>query len=47
MQGHIEPTSVPGNGFIDTIVNNFLRQVIGPRCIGKHAGAFAHRLKAT
>ncbi len=45
VQRHIEPPGVAGNGFVNAIVNDLLRQMIGPGRIGKHAGTFAHRLE--
>jgi hypothetical protein len=36
-----------GNGLIDTVINHFLRQVIGARGIGVHPRALADRVQAT
>ena len=33
--------------FIHAVINDFLGEMIGPGCVGVHAGAFAHRVEAT
>ena len=35
-----------GQGLVDAVVDDFLRQVIGAGGIGVHAGALAHRFEA-
>lgn len=37
---------VPGQGFVDAVVDDFLGEVIRPTGVGVHAGAFAHRVEA-
>ena len=37
---------VPGQGFVDAVVDDFLGKVVRPTGVGVHAGAFAHRVEA-
>ncbi len=46
VQDHLDRAGMPGKGFVDTVVDDFLGQVIGPRGVGVHARALAHRIEA-
>ena len=42
VQHHIDPLGVPGESFVDAVVDHFLRQMVGPSGIGVHARALAN-----
>jgi hypothetical protein len=42
----IDTLAMTGHGLIDTVVNNFMGQVIRTRRIGVHAGTTPNRLQA-
>ena len=46
VQDDLHRFGVTGQGFVDTVVDDFLSQVIGPAGVGIHAGALAHRVEA-
>ena len=46
MQDHADLAGMTGNRLIHTIVDDFLRQVIGARGVGIHTGAFFDRIQA-
>ncbi|MNN57514.1 hypothetical protein D3C81_1725060 [compost metagenome] len=46
MQDHLHRCGMPGQGFVDTVVDDFLGKVVRPTGVGVHAGAFAHRVEA-
>ena len=45
MQDYPDLRCITGNRFIHTIVDDFLRQVIGARGVGIHTGAFFNRVQ--
>ena len=45
MQNDVDARSMPGQRLVDTVVDNFLGQMVGASGVGVHAGALAHRLK--
>ena len=47
VQDDIDPAGVPRQGFVDTVINDFLGQMVGPTGIGVHAWAFADRVQTT
>ncbi|RMU60039.1 hypothetical protein ALP25_05494 [Pseudomonas syringae pv. syringae] len=46
MKDDLYRTRVPGQGFVDAVVDDFLSQVVGPRGVGVHARTFANRIEA-
>ena len=46
VQDDVDRLGVPCQGFVDTVVDDFLRQVVRTTGVGVHAGAFAHRVEA-
>ena len=46
VQRHVDLPAVAGDGLVDAVVDDLVREVIGPRGVGVHAGAAAHRLEA-
>lgn len=46
MENDLYRLGVPGQGFVDTVVDDFLGKVVRPTGVGVHAGAFAHRVEA-
>src|SRR5690606_2586854 len=46
VQGQCDVFGKTGERFVNTVVDNFLHQVVGSGGIGIHAGAFTHRIKA-
>ena len=46
VQNDVHRLGVACQGFVDTVVDDFLGQVVGPTGVGVHAGAFAHRVEA-
>jgi len=46
MQDHLNRAGMAGEGFVDAVVDDFLGQMVGPRGIGVHARALAHRVEA-
>ena len=46
MQDDLHRTGVAGQGFVDTVVDDFLGQVVGAAGIGVHARPLADRVKA-
>ena len=46
VKGHVDLLAVSGDGFIDAVVDDLVRQVIGPRGVGVHPRSTAYRLKA-
>ena len=45
VQHHINPPGVAGEGLVNAVINDFLGQVVGPRRVGIHPRALAHRIK--
>ncbi|MNF76937.1 hypothetical protein D3C84_590630 [compost metagenome] len=46
MQNDLYRLGMPGQGFVDAVVDDFLGKVVRPTGVGVHAGAFAHRVEA-
>jgi len=46
MQGNLNFFCIAGDGFIDTVINHLLYQVIGSGGIRVHAGAFSNRIQS-
>ncbi len=46
MEDDLYRLGVPGQGFVDAVVDDFLGKVVRPTGVGVHAGAFAHRVEA-
>ena len=46
VEDHLHRAGVAGQGFVDTVVDHFLGQVIGPTGVGVHARPLADRIKA-
>ena len=46
MQHHTDAAGMPGECLVDTVVDDFLRQVVGTRGVGVHARSAAHRVQA-
>ena len=42
---HIQTRRMTGNCFINTVINDFLSEVVGSHSIGIHAGTLAHRIQ--
>jgi hypothetical protein len=47
VDGDFDFLAMAGKRFIDAIVDNFMRQVVRPRCIRIHARPASHWFKAT
>ena len=47
VQGDDDLAGVAGQCFVDAVVDNFLRQMVGAGGVGVHARTLAHRLKAS
>ena len=45
MQYHTDAAGMPGECLVDTVVDDFLRQVVGTRGVGVHARSAAHRIE--
>ena len=45
MQHHAKFTRMPGNGFINAVINHLLDQVVWAFRLGIHTRAFAYRFK--
>jgi hypothetical protein len=45
MQNHVDAAGMAGDGFIHTIVDHFLGQVVGPPGVGIHARSATDRVK--
>ena len=46
VQHHVDTGRIAGDGLVDTVVDNFLGEMVGPFGLGVHARALAHRLKS-
>ena len=46
MHDHVDGFRVAGEGLIDRVVDDFLNQMVGSRCIGVHARPALDRVKA-
>ena len=46
VKGHLDLARVPGEGLVDRVVHHFLRQVVGARGVGVHAGPALDRVQA-
>jgi hypothetical protein len=46
VQDHLDRAGVPGQGFVDTVVDDFLGQVVRPAGVGVHARPLANRVEA-
>ena len=46
VEDHLDRLGVPGQGFVDAVVDDFLGQVVGACGVGVHARALAHRVEA-
>ena len=46
VEGHFNPAGVPGQCFIDTVINHFLGQVIRTTCVGIHTRPLAYRIQS-
>jgi len=46
VQDHVDLLGVPGQGFVHRVVDHFLRQMIGARGVGVHAGTALDRFQA-
>ncbi len=46
VQDDLHRLRVPGQGFVDAVVDDFLGKVVRPTGVGVHARAFAHRVEA-
>lgn len=46
VQDDLHRRRVPGQGFVDAVVDDFLGKVVRPTGVGVHAGAFTHRVEA-
>src|SRR5690606_36316628 len=46
VQHHVDTIAVAAERLVDAVIDDFLRQVIGPRGVGVHARALAHRVQA-
>ena len=44
MERDIDLTAMSGERLIDRVIDHLLSKMIGPRCVGVHSGALAHRL---
>ena len=45
IEGHLNGPGITNDSLINAVVNHLLGQVIRSRCVGKHAGALAHRFQ--
>jgi hypothetical protein len=46
VQHHVDGVGVAGERFVHRVVDDFLRQVVGARGVGVHAGAALDRVQA-
>ncbi len=46
VQDDLHRFGMPGQGFVDAVVDDFLGEVVWPSGVGVHAGALAHRVEA-
>ena len=46
VQDHLHRFRMPGQRFVDAVVDDFLRKVVRPTGVGVHARAFTHRVEA-
>ena len=46
VQRHLNVPSIASDGLIHAVIKHFLGHMVGPRGVGKHARALAHRFQA-